>query len=78
MVMNAVADLVVPKEVLKSAHMSPEEMLVEMATHLYATKRLTMGQAKRMAGLHQLAFQHELAKRNIYIFISNGQMSKRI
>lgn len=76
--MNAVADLVVSKEVLNSAHMSPEEMLVEMATHLYATKRLSMGQAKRMAGLGQLAFQHELKKRNIYLHITIEDVMKDV
>lgn len=58
--------------------MSPEEMLVEMATHLYATKRLTMGQAKRMAGLDQISFQGELAKRNIYIHLEWSDVEKDI
>lgn len=74
--MNAIADLVVPKEVLKSAHMSPEEMLIEMATHLYSKKRLTMGQAKRLAGLDQISFQRELAKRDIYIHFTVEDLLK--
>lgn len=65
--MNAIADLVIPREVLQSVRMSPEELAVEIATHLYATNRLTMGRAKRLAGLDQISFQKELAKRNIYI-----------
>jgi predicted HTH domain antitoxin len=65
--MNAVADLIIPKEVLDRAHLSAEELSIEIATHLYATKRLTMGQAKRLAGLDQISFQKELAKRNIYL-----------
>jgi predicted HTH domain antitoxin len=68
--MSAQADLVVPKEVLQSAHMSPEEMLIELATHLYEKKRLTMGQAKRLAKLDQISFQKELAKRNIHLHIT--------
>ena len=68
--MNATADFVLSKEVLDKAHLSAEELAIEIATHLYATKRLTMGQAKRLAGLDQISFQHELAKRNIYIHYS--------
>ena len=60
-------DLVIPKEVLASIRMSHDEMLIELAVHLYDIRRLTMGQAKRLAGLHQIAFQHEMAKRNVYL-----------
>ncbi len=65
--MNATSDLVVPKEVLQNIHMTPDEMLIEIATHLYEKKRLSMGQAKRLAKLDQISFQTELAKRNIYL-----------
>ena len=65
--MIATSDLVVPREVLDSAKMSEDEMRIDLAAHLYATKRLSMGKAKRLAGLDLLSFQRELAKRNIYI-----------
>ena len=65
--MSTIADLVIPKEVLQSVHMSPDEMLIELAAHLYEKRRLTMGQAKRLAKLDQISFQKELAKRNIYL-----------
>lgn len=67
MAMNAVSDLVVPKELLSQLHLSPDEMLIELATHLYAVKRLSMGKARRLANLDLMSFQKELAKRNIYI-----------
>ncbi len=70
MAMNATSDLVVPKELLDQLHLAPDEMLIELATHLYATKRLTMGQAKRLANLDQISFQRELAQRNIYLHIT--------
>ncbi|MBP9664838.1 MAG: UPF0175 family protein [Pyrinomonadaceae bacterium] len=65
--MIAVSDLIVPKEFLQSAKMSEDEMLIELATHLYAEKKLSMGKAKRLAGLDLISFQKELAKRNICI-----------
>lgn len=68
--MTAASDLIVPKELLNQLRLAPDEMLIELATHLYATKRLTMGQAKRLANVDQISFQRELAKRNIYIHYS--------
>jgi len=47
--------------------MSPTELRLEIAVYLYEKQRLTMGQAKRLADLDQIAFQKELAKRNVYI-----------
>ena len=76
--MSTVTDLVVPKEVLQSAHLSAEELAIEIATHLYDTKRLTMGQAKRLAKLDQISFQHELAKRNIYIHYTVDDLKKDV
>lgn len=74
--MNATTDLVVPKEVLQSVHMSPDEMLIELATHLYEKNRLTIGQAKRLAKLDLISFQKELAKRNIYLHITAEDVMK--
>lgn len=65
--MIAVSDLIVPKEFLQSAQMSEDEMRIELATHLYAEKKLSMGKAKRLAGLDLISFQKELKKRNIYL-----------
>jgi len=47
--------------------MTPEQLRLEIAVYLYERKRLSMGQAKRLAGLGQIAFQQELAKRNVFI-----------
>lgn len=67
MIETTIEDLVIPKEVLQNTHMSRDEMLIEIAVHLYDIRKLTMGQAKRLAGLDQIAFQHEMAKRNVYL-----------
>ena len=61
------SDLVIPREFLDSAKMSEKEMLIDLATHLYAIKKLSMGKAKRLAGLDLIPFQKELAKRDICI-----------
>lgn len=60
-------DLIIPGNVLEELQMTPSEMLLEIAVFLYQSEKLTMGQAKKLAGLTQLAFQQELSKRNVYI-----------
>lgn len=65
--MNTQADLVISKDDLKGLQISPGELRVELAVYLYATKSFSMGRARRLAGLDLISFQHELAKRNIYI-----------
>ena len=60
-------DLIIPAERLRGVNLSPEELTLELAVWLYAQKQLTMGQAKRLAGLDQISFQRALATRDVYI-----------
>jgi len=65
--MSQSKDFVLSAEFLESVNLTPEQVAIELAVYLYAQKRMTMGQAREMANLDQLAFQHELAKREVYI-----------
>ncbi len=47
--------------------MTPQEFLIEMATHFYDLGKMTMGQARSFASIDQINFQKELSKRNINI-----------
>ena len=67
--METTTDFIVPSEFLKSAKMSAKDLAVEIAVYLYEKKRLTLGQAKRLAELDQISFQKELARRNVYIHL---------
>ena len=67
MITTTTGDLIIPKEVLANIHMSRDEMLIELAIHLYDIRRLTMGQAKRLAGLDQISFQLEMSRRNVFL-----------
>jgi len=60
-------DLIIPEKTLKAAEISADELLVEIAVHLYDTERLSIGQAKNLVNMDHISFQLELAKRNIYI-----------
>ena len=57
----------IPEYVLEKTNWSEEELLIEIAVHLYDIEKLTMGQSRRLAKLDQISFQKELAKRNIFI-----------
>lgn len=76
--MIATSDLIVPKEFLDSAKMSEDEMRIDLAVHLYATRRLSMGKAKELAGLDLISFQGELKKRNVYLNYDVEELKKDI
>ena len=57
----------ISEEILSIAEFTPQEFLIEIATHLYNINKLTMGQARKLANLDQISFQQELSKRDIYI-----------
>ncbi|MFK7970917.1 MAG: UPF0175 family protein [Bacteroidia bacterium] len=59
--------LIISDDVLNQANISAEKLLVDLATYLYETKKLSMGQARKLAKMDQLSFQKALAERDIYI-----------
>lgn len=60
-------DLLIREEVLNQAEITAEELILEIAVHLYDSGRFSMGQARNLSQLDQISFQKELAKRDIYI-----------
>ncbi len=60
-------DLLIKEEILNRIEISAEELMIEIAVHLYDTGRFSMGQARNLAQLDQLSFQQELKKRDVYI-----------
>ena len=76
--MNITSDLIVPKEFLQSAKMSAKDLAIEIAVYLYEKKRLTLGQAKRLADLDQISFQKELARRDVYIHLETEDVLRDI
>ena len=57
----------IPDEVLTAARMSEAEIKRELALTLFQQERLTLGQARRLAGMSHLEFQAVLAERQIPI-----------
>ena len=53
--------------VVQKSGMTVEEIMLRVAIMLFQEEKLTLGQSADLAGLHQIQFQQELAKRNIPI-----------
>lgn len=60
-------DLIVSGNILQELRITPSELLIDLAVYLYDSEKLSIGQAKKLAGLTQIAFQKELSKRNVLI-----------
>ena len=76
--MSITSDLIVPKEFLNSANISAKDLAIEIAVYLYEKKRLTLGQARRLADLDRISFQKELARRNVYIHLETEDVLQDI
>lgn len=57
--------LIIPDEIIQTIHMTPAELIQEIAILLYQKEKLTLGQASHLAGIGQLQFQFILASRQI-------------
>ncbi len=60
-------DLIISADTLRSAKCSADDLKIDFAVYMYDKNRLSIGQAKRIAGLSQIEFQKELSKRGISI-----------
>ena len=57
--------VVVPARVLRASGLSPQELLIELAVHLFAEDLISLGVAKTLAGLSTSRFMKVLASRKI-------------
>ena len=57
----------VPDPILQQAGVSPSEILLKLAILLFQEDRISLGQASKLADLHMVEFQKELARMNIPI-----------
>ena len=61
----------IPDEVMAQTKLSASDLKIELAAYLYEKRRLSIGKARKIAGLVGLIdFQQELAKRNIYLHLT--------
>lgn len=68
--------LIITDDILSKAQTSADQLLIDLACYLYDKKRMSMGQSRNLAGLDQISFQKELAKRDIYIHYTEEDLAK--
>ena len=61
-------ELTIPDDILEAAGLTERECLIELAVHLYAERRITLGQALRLSQLNRAELEEELARRNISLY----------
>lgn len=63
----ALMNIEISDHIIERAGLSPEKILLELAVILFQKESVTLGQASKIAGIHQIQFQKELARRKIPI-----------
>lgn len=63
--MGKVTTLQIPQDILDSARLTPKDLKVEIAVHLYEEGRLSIGKARELAGMSLWEFRQMLAARGI-------------
>ena len=63
--MSEMVTLELPQDVLEAAHLTPQEVKVELAVLLYAQGRLSQGKARELANMPLWEFRQLLAIRHI-------------
>ncbi|MEM9008126.1 MAG: UPF0175 family protein [Cyanobacteria bacterium P01_F01_bin.86] len=59
--------IVIPKDIVQASRMTEAELKLEIAIMLYAQQKISSGKVRAWTGLTVLEFQHELAKRKLFI-----------
>jgi predicted HTH domain antitoxin len=55
----------IPDALLNNAHLSEQDLKLELALIFYQRNNFTLGQVSAFAGIHQIEFQKILSSRNI-------------
>ena len=59
--------VVVPDTILEATPLSEDELKLEFAILLYTTDKISSGMVRSWTGLSVIEFQHQLAKRGLYL-----------
>jgi predicted HTH domain antitoxin len=67
MYMAEMISIEIPKEIVRTVRMTPQELRQELAIHLFQQGKLSFGKAREMAEMTAWAFQQLLGTRGITI-----------
>lgn len=68
--------ITIPDNALAQANIKPDDLLIELAVYLYDKKALSWGKARKLAGLDEMSFRKELAKRNVFMHFNIEDLEK--
>jgi len=57
----------IPDDILQATQMTEDELKLEIAIMLYKSQKISSGKVRAWTGLTVIEFQHELAKRGLFI-----------
>ncbi len=66
----------IPDNVLAQSGLSMKDLMLKLAVILFQEDKLTLGQASRLAGIHQVELQVELASRGIPIHYDDSDLDR--
>ncbi len=76
--MSAVRVIEIPQDILDSARFTVSDLKAEIAVHLYAQGRLSIGKARELADLSLWEFRQLLAARHIAPHYDEGDLEEDI
>jgi predicted HTH domain antitoxin len=59
--------VVIPDDILQATKMTEDELKLEIAIMLYKQQKISSGKVRAWTGLTVVEFQHQLARRGLYI-----------
>jgi predicted HTH domain antitoxin len=59
--------ITIPDDILRASNLTEEELKLEIAILLYQQGKISSGKVRAWTGITVLEFQHELAKRGLYL-----------
>lgn len=66
----------IPDDILGQIPISSTDLRVDIAVYFYEKQRLSIGKARKLAGLNLIQFQKELSKRNVYLHLDVTEIDK--
>lgn len=66
----------IPDDILANTQLSENDLKVQLALVLYSKNILSFGQARRLSGLHVIAFQELLGKNQIGAHYDSEDLAK--
>ncbi|MCC6281437.1 MAG: UPF0175 family protein [Saprospiraceae bacterium] len=70
--------LEISEEIVASSHLTLEEVRLGFAIWLFQEKQVSLGKCAKVAGIHKMLFQKELAKRKIAVHYTEEDFERNM